>query len=644
MTVVHPLWKGRRVRVAGALDQVEVASRDDLAAIYRDYWDLVYRRCYGTLQDREAALDATQDVFVHALNCFEDIRHDIVRGLVDLARTLSYERKRRPAREVSLPNPAGARRAADDPTEIAERHDVLGAVWAGLSPLERRYLADRFAGFSFEEIARRNRRALGTVSSNMARAREHARRMREPMLPSLLGLALWRRLTDLSRRARSAAHSSSLAAAAQPVQTLTISLTLAGLVAGGVPGMLPAAIPAAAGLATVSALGGDVVGGGAGAARVGATSIPPAMTTTASSPRTPQRGAPSTRSTLPLAPATAETPEDTTISSATPSPNYASDHTIIALGYGHACQCNVLLRSTDGGASWTAKAGPPRGDELVLPPDYPHDSRIFVGYAEQVMGATDYWAAKFGDLFQSLPLPGGGLALAAGFDSGDPRIIASAYDDLWSLQWGSGAPTPLVVDASGVGAPSVAAPVGDVATGVLAMTSPNAVTPGTVTSAIDTSPGLKLWACPPAESCHVTGDVALPTGARLTASPEYAGDKTLLAYTTDQALLSSDGGAFEATTLPQSHAYIDRAALGFAESGSVPVWMLIDQANRFELEFESSPSGPWRSLDINLPQSTSGIGYIVPVGPQRVIYTSPATGFLCTADDGLSWSTRCPSA
>jgi len=645
--VVHHLWKGRRVRVAGALDQVAVASPDELAAIYELYWDLVYRRCHATLRDEEAALDTTQDVFLNALKSFEDIRHDIVRGLMDLARTLSYERRRRPAREVTLAHPRSAERA-DDPAEIAERHDVLDAVWSGLSPVERRYLADKFAGFSFEEIARRNRRALGTVSSNLARAREHARRMREPMLPAVLGMAGWRRLTDFSRRLRSAAQSSTTSAAAAPVQTLTLSLTVAGLLAGAAPGVSSPAVPASIGLPALAALTADAgspataTGLGSVAGGRPATAVAPpggATTTTAPTAADPPVGP-----ALPLVSADQETPEDTQIVDATPSPNYAQDNTIVALGHGRACACNLIMQSTDGGASWTSRQGPPDGEQVVLPPDYPRDPRIFVGYAQGRAGASDYWSPAFGEKFATLPLPAGPLALAPGFDKGDQRVIVSALYGVWSYDLSTLAEQPLIVDRSTSNAAGIVAPTGAISEGILAVTSAAATATGVPPDALGSAQGMKLWECPPAAACSLTGTVPLGTNAHLVASPDFESDATLLAYTSARMVLSQDGGrTFESVALPPGATYVDAVTVGYPVNGTLPVWAVVRRGHTTALEMAGGAAGPWTQIAAPVPQ-VAGDGHITPLAASRLIYLSPTTGFMCTADNGLSWHTRCPGA
>ncbi len=538
---------------------------------------------------------------------------------------------------------------ADDPAEIAERHRTLDDIWAGLSEVERRYVADNFAGFSFEEIAQRNGRKVGTVSSNLFRARKHARSLGEPSFPAVIGAAAWQRVTDLARRVRNAAHSTSTAAAAQPVQSLTISLTLAGLVAGVGPAV--AAVPAAVALqgGGVSAsspfdgagaapnLAAQSAPVGAGGSRVsfasgGGGSAPPASAAA---------GLPAV-----LVSAASETPEDTQIYTATPSPSYPQDHTILALGRGQSCACNVLLRSTDGGATWTSTAGVASGDQLVLPPDYPRDPRLFVGYAHQAPDLNNWWAPSFGDSFRALPGPAGSIALPAGFDSGDPRVIVSALSGIWSVDMATQVAHPLVVETSRNSVPAVATPVGAGGTGVLAMTSSQAVAPGTIASLVAPSQARTLWACPPGTPCRAQSTVPVDSDARLTVSPAYAIDNTLLAYTwTTGAVLSRDGGSsFTPVQLPPDAGRVNFATFGDPAGDATPMWMVVQHSNGFALEFSPNLNGAWHEVDHGLRQITGGTGYVVALAPHRVLYLSTTTGMLCTVDDGGTWSPRCPAA
>lgn len=644
MSVIQHLWRGRRVRVAGAVEQVRVDRPDDLAAIYQEYWDLVYRRCLATLGDELAAEDATQDVFLHALDNFEQVQDDIVRGLLDMARTISYERRRRPAREVSLPNPPHRNGHHDDPAEIAERHGVLTAVWSGLSPVERRYVADKFAGFSFEEIAKRNRRKLGTVSSNLFRAREHARNLRGSTLPAVLGVAGWRRLTDLLHRTRNAAHSSAAAAGAQPVGALTLSLTLAGLIAGVVPAATaasatspsstarpmavvpPTQVPADASAGAVSQAGG--IAAAAPGATVGYASGPQGR-----SPRSP--------SLLPTsAAASSETPEDTVIYTAAPSPNYSSDHTIIALGYGNSCTCNVLLRSTDGGATWDSRRGAPDGNQIVLPPSFPRDPRVFIGNSSGATGARDWWAQSFDDSFAPLPVPAGSMALPAGYDEGDSRVVVSTASGVWSYDTSTQVVQPLVVETRPGVIPALATPLGAVRSGVLAMTSSQAVTPGTAGRIAAANPALTLWQCSPDTSCSTSSTVPLSFSASLSTAPDYATDPVLAAYQRTQALISTDGGqTFTGLPFQDGTTAIASLALGAGPS----LWVVGWRGTAVTLEFSPSVSGTWHEVDHGLPQITAQPGLVVPLGTRSAMVLSGNGGFVCTNDAGGHWASRCPA-
>ena len=640
--------------MAGALEQVIVRHPDELAGVYRDYGDLVFRRCLATLQDLEAARDATQDVFVSALDNFDSIRDDALRGLLDLARTISYERKRRPTREVPHAHPTGSSsRSDDDPAEIAERHNVLDAVWSGLSPVERRYVADKFAGFSFEEIARRNRRALGTVSSNLARAREHARRMREPLLPAAIGAGLWRVFTDLAHRARNAAHDASTALVAQPAQGLVLSLTLTGLAVGaaspagfaalGIERIATGATPMATRPSwTLDGVGSD------GSLPIGfaSTAAPGRYSPAQSNSSSGYQAAGPMGLPVVGGDASRETPEDSTIAAAAPSPHYAQDHTIVAIGTGHTCGCPVTLITHDGGATWDRPVdGPPTGDEVVLPPDYPNDPQIFVGYKRQPPQVFDFVAARFGEKYQELKLlPAGNLALAAGFDSGDPRVFSSTPEGLWSLDMSSNIVQSLLVDPRDESPPSLASPLGAPAVGVVAVSNSSAFTPGTTSVLPGTTPST-VWECPPGQACHELARLSLPEGARLVTSPGFAADRTLAAFGQHQVLLSTDQGrSFRQLNLPPAMSAAVSLTMGPADTVGPAVWLVQQtSATSFRVELAPAPGAPWREVDQGNSVLTGGSGQIVPVAPGRALFLALNGGFLCTADAGATWSTRCPA-
>jgi DNA-directed RNA polymerase specialized sigma24 family protein len=644
MAMAQHLWKGRRVRVAGVLEQVAVRRPEELAEIYGEYFDLVYRRCHATLQDREAALDATQDVFVQALNSFEQVRHDIVRELLDLARTLSYERRRRPAREVPAANPCASARA-EDPAEIAERHGVLDAVWSGLSPTERRYVADKFAGYSFEEIARRNRRALGTVSSNLDRAYKHARRMRQPMLPGLLGLLGWRRLHDLGRRARAAATSPYASLAAQPVQSLTLTVAIAGMLGGvGAAATLPHAPgPTAPVMAAQPSTDHDALQvAGAGPLASGGGGTPIAYSS--GSNAAPRTGG--SLLALPLGgSAESETPEDSTIFTVTPSPHYAQDHTLVALGTGHSCNCQVIMRSTDGGATWHTAPGPKTGTQIVLPPNYPNDSRIYVGDGNGFSAGGIYWTARWGDTFSPIAgVPAGTLAVSSGFDSGDPRLFVASTQGLLSYDTSSGIVNTLIVNPLGGAQAAVGTAWGAPQTGIFALTNSKAFSPSAPTDSATAPQGTSVWICPPGGMCHRTATIVNAVMWQLSVSRNFAVDHTLSIDSGTQFLVSRDAGrTFSAVATP---AAVNGGELTVDSDGSASVvlWLVAQLRSQTWTILRSGTVGQtWSGTTSNAALASRG-GALVPVSVDRTIVELPQGGLLCSVNNGASWATRCPAA
>jgi hypothetical protein len=330
---------------------------------------------------------------------------------------------------------------------------------------------------------------------------------------------------------------------------------------------------------------------------------------------------------------------------ATPSPNYDQDHTVVALGYGKACQCNVLLRSTDGGATWTARSGAPDGNQLVLPPDYPHDPGIFVGHSAGAASTSDWFARSFDEVFTPLAMPSGPIALPAGYDAGDRRVVVSAAGGVWSYDMSANVTQPLVVEPRSGAASALATPLGSLQAGVLAMTSSAAVAPGDSDPPVSADPNtMTLWRCPPASACHAAATVPVGLGARLAAAPDYAVRPLLVAYLGSRAEVSRDGGrSFAAMGLPDGTTWVASVALA-ADGGATSRWLVAQRAQSVALEFSPSIDGAWHEVDYGLAQITATGGHVVPIGAHRVMYLSGSGGFVCTNDDGAHWEPRCPSA
>ncbi len=174
-----PAWD-----VGDEVGLVAAALRDRraFAVLYRRYVEAVYRYCYHRLGGREAAEDATSQVFVKALAALASHRPDrsfrswlfaIAHNVV----TDSY-RARRPVQPLAAA--VDVVDAAPTPEEVAiaadERRSV-GALLARLPPDQGRVLELRLAGLTGPEVAQVLGRSLGSVKIAQVRAYARLRTM-----------------------------------------------------------------------------------------------------------------------------------------------------------------------------------------------------------------------------------------------------------------------------------------------------------------------------------------------------------------------------------------------------------------------------------------------------------------------------------
>ena len=157
---------------------VALAKRDPraFAPLYARYFDPVYRYCYRRLGHREAAADATAQVFTKALAALPRYREDAPSfrsWLFAIAHNVIVDdlRARRPVAPLS----EAARIAAASPTPEAavlteEAGCVVHALLASLPPEQRHILELRLAGLTGPEIAAALGRSLGSVKIAQVRA------------------------------------------------------------------------------------------------------------------------------------------------------------------------------------------------------------------------------------------------------------------------------------------------------------------------------------------------------------------------------------------------------------------------------------------------------------------------------------------
>lgn len=336
-----------------------------------------------------------------------------------------------------------------------------------------------------------------------------------------------------------------------------------------------------------------------------------------------------------------ETPEDVTLTAlATPADGRP---VLVAIGQGHGCGCTVLMQSMDGGATWTATAGPPAdAAQLVIPPSYPADGRIFAG-VDPVTGRAPYAATSFGAPFTPIiGLPPGNLAVSSHFDDGDPRLFSAASTAVWSVDVASGSTAVPrdEVDYSGeaVASSSVAAlatpGVGAGSPAVIVWAPAFAAVPGSSTP----TPPLTstLMRCPVSGSCSAAG--ALNDIPWMLATHD---GNTIVAYTRSRAVWSHDGGAtFSALPLPSGAKSVGSLAL--AEGGAVPWGSFTRPDGTFDVA--RLPAGSsWIDAAEDSTAARQSLGLLITVGTDRIIEGFSDQGYRCRLTSGGKWLPRCPT-
>ncbi len=179
--------------VAGVLDEdarvVALAKRDPraFAPLYDRYFDPVYRYCYRRLGDREAAADATAQVFAKALAALPRYREDAPSfrsWLFAIAHNVITDDLR--ARRPVAPMDAAAHVAATGPSPedlvlTDEAGSTVRALLAMLPPDQRQILELRLAGLTGPEIAAALGRSLGAVKIAQVRAFARLRATLQPV-------------------------------------------------------------------------------------------------------------------------------------------------------------------------------------------------------------------------------------------------------------------------------------------------------------------------------------------------------------------------------------------------------------------------------------------------------------------------------
>ena len=164
---------------AGAPDEADAIARakDDpgaFAPVYLRYVDTVYRYCYHRLGTREAAEDATSQVFERVLLALPSYRRGIFRAwLFTVAHNVVTDcyRATRPAAglavvdEMQDPTPG-----PEDIVLLADERRLLLAALPLLSPDQRRVMELRLTGLPSTEVATALSRSPESVRALQLRA------------------------------------------------------------------------------------------------------------------------------------------------------------------------------------------------------------------------------------------------------------------------------------------------------------------------------------------------------------------------------------------------------------------------------------------------------------------------------------------
>jgi len=613
------------------LDEVIIRLRGTLVA-----------RAAATLGDRGAAEDVVQEVLLNAVETLAsgETLHDAARLLLHGTNARAHQRSRQAQRRQSVQLDAAAASLVADPDLLAEAAVFVEKARTRVSPAQWRVLTRKAGGWSVQDIAEDLGRREQTVKSALQRARASLRQLLEAWR-GLLVLPLGRRLQTALRRGQ-AAVSELLA----PAQGMALTLALGVVV---VPGPSPASRVApnrAEDLQGVVAVVSGALPAGRerqAVATLGKGSEATAPRAVPSRASSPDGAPPSTP--LPLLGTGGETPEDTHIVDAAASPQYAEDHTLVALGVGQACSCPTLLRSTDGGATWAAStAALPYGAHVVLPPAFPTDPRIYVTNAPGG-DVPDFVAAHFGASFVPLPMPPGELAVASAAFSDDTRLFVAALGHVWTYDIGppsdilpAAPPTPVLDYPSSPAVATLSAPAGSADVFVMA---PAGASPSGNLQATPTST-VVVYECSSATPCAALASRSVPLPEALLSSPHFATDHTLLARRGVSAAVSTDGGrSFTTLSLPRGAASVGAATLGLSAAGGLELWLGVAQSTGgYAVVHAPLGATRWTDASTHPLLRTSPAGALLAAGAVVVDVVS-GHGLLCTASNGLTWSPRC---
>lgn len=612
------------------------------ARVYARTFHPLVSYCQRLVGDRAVAEDVAQEAMANAWASWD--RYSAARPfwpwVATIARRLCIDRKRHEDRRLARRD-AEARlceRTDPEPDELLARQDerrIALTALRRLRPGQQRILGLReIDGWSYEDIARFEGKTVESVRAGLRRARVALRSAYQQVAagaPAVLGLRFLRRVRQ--RFSHPAGRAQVAMGLPPPVLLERIADTLAGIAAlaltataatSGAVAVATTGAPAPTAYESTVDSGGAAAAAGAGSAGAGAAVRP----TTAA----PAAGL--VPITLPVT--GAQRPADANVVNITPSPNYAEDGTLFAVGSPRdGCAgggCWSIFKSTDRGATWTHLdgVGLPGGD-VLLPPAYPADNRIFVGGPSALAVSLDD-----GETFQPVTPLGGAVAMSPRFSSGDPRILVGSAPgwEFHAAAGSAGTVLPLSYAPPATGTTLSFAFAGDPA-------DPRVLVGGTRPDGAETM-AAAVYVCTTtgcSMAAPLPGAIGSPT---VVTSPSFSRGGPAYASVGNQLYRSLDGGqTFAALPVPGGGTV---RQVAFAGDGALLLATSAAETDRSGGLFRSPDSGAtWTQLGTDTRLAAGALS-VAALRDGRLL-AGPAGiaggGLLCSSDAGRTWAESC---
>jgi len=609
--------------------QAGVVAAVGLPEVYQQQRERIYRYCCFLLRSPEDAEDAVQETFIRLARQLHRLTGDVSAYLTTVARSVCYDVIReRSRRSTSTLDDAIVAEESMAPERSAIELELARSLWERLSRDEKTFFAHTFAGFKHEEIARRTGHSVPAVSVGIFRAR---RRLRE--IAGAVGAAALLPLLRLWRRA--AAHVQATATAmsmAEPVMAVSM---LAGAVAMLVGTTDPAgAHPSSTQVPIVHHAAAEPVGPVAAettpAQRV---TIPNEHASPSSTTWSPANGA--VLDTVGRAmPGAGASPADVQFTAVSTAPGsggkeeYASGQDLRTCPAGGSCP--VLFYSQDGGRTWTQRPGVGfTGGTVMIPAGFPSDPAVYVAGPQGLLVSRDGGAS-----FSTASQLAGPSAVAPGGSPGH-AVISIVQGLVWSY-----------AEASGATSPGPPLPAGVIPESAAYVSPTELLVVGSAYEAAPTPQRTPVLVRCSSTSCAVIQRFLGEFDVHLAVPGDAAHDGLVLAYSSDNVLLSRDGGSTFATVVTDRSEAITAVGVTALGTGALRA-VVAEGSSSLHPQQVLLADGDLASFS-KLPATpeTNSLTTVVPLPSGSVLAAivfsaGDGYGLQCTSDAGRTWRPAC---